>query len=367
MNPKVHGMEEIQLKYLTKCKKKRFIIFLAVIAVVLLAAGCGSSETESKPPVEKAAEPTSDSNTTTEETAAPVNNAPSSESAAANNDTAAESGEPNQNDGKSSDLAAAEDPSKNNETAAKDNTTAGTSGPSQDDGSKQTDSGEKAGSPSVSMTSWSSVAETVGETAPKLDGYVIYGRVTDESGQPLTKGVVALEQGKVHNDNFKYGGVIYPDGTYAIKVRDSGDYGVHIYVDGYIYQPGQVNLGGTSGKQAEFNASLVEQPQDMNAPTVSNPQVFDLKGDKVRITLEAMDNKEDLSPQVLAVNINTGQALRLEPPTKPLPEIAGKRFAVYPNGTYSLEIPPKSGKGRWIFVAANHRCAISDLIRLSSN
>lgn len=238
-------------------------------------------------------------------------------------------------------------------------TESGTSKPNESNNAKDQTNGSQA----VALTHWTSTAATIGESAPKLSGYVIYGRVTNESGQPLTQGVVGIEQGKVHNNNFKYGGVIYPDGTYAIQVSAPGEYGVHLYVDGYIYQPGQVTIDAS--KKAEFNSVLVKQPEGYNAPSISNPKM-NMQDEKIKITLDANDNKEDLSPQVLAINITTGKTFRLLPPIKPIPEIPGKRFAVYPNGTYAISVALKNGgKGRWIFVSANHRCAISDMIRLS--
>jgi hypothetical protein len=356
------------MKNLSMKRGSRLAFVFLIATIFIIVSGCGTTDKTSQKIDEKGKETTAINKTQSDETSAESTKdtngtgAEDAASASTKDESSAAAAATAENTAKD-DSSTGDDTKKTDQSKSAGTTTKSTESNTSNTNESSTAKEQTNGSEAIALTPWTSTAATIGESAPKLSGYVIYGRVTDESGQPLTQGVVAIEQGKVHNNAFKYGGVIYPDGTYAIQVSALGDYGVHIYVDGYIYQPGQVTIDAS--KKAEFNSALVKQPEGYNAPSISNPKM-NLQDGKIRITLDANDKKEDLSPQVLAINITTGQTFRLLPPSKPLPEIPGKRFAVYPNGTYSINVALKNGgKGQWIFVAANHRCAISDILRLS--
>lgn len=220
-----------------------------------------------------------------------------------------------------------------------------------------------AGTAPMSLTPWE--AAVVEPPAPRPEGIVVFGRVTDESGQPVPGGVVALERGRLHNNRFEVAAQIHPDGTYSVKLSGAGDWGIHVYADGFIYQPEQLQVGRVVDK--EFNVTLVRQPTGMNAPQINAPLLEVTADGRLHIQLEATDNQKDLSPQVLALNISFGQAFVLNPPSPPNPEIPGVKFAEYPNGVYSATVNAEGvGQGKWVFLAANHHCAISTLIRLEA-
>jgi hypothetical protein len=70
----------------------------------------------------------------------------------------------------------------------------------------------------------------------------ISGKVITSDGKIVASGVVALEKGELHNNAFLTGGAIGSDGTFKIPLPSGGPWGLHVYSEGYIYFPLQVQI-----------------------------------------------------------------------------------------------------------------------------
>jgi hypothetical protein len=78
--------------------------------------------------------------------------------------------------------------------------------------------------------------------APARAQTFISGTVITSDGMVVASGVVALERGELHNNEFETGGVIGPDGKFKIPLPAGGPWGLHVYSEGYLYFPLQVNI-----------------------------------------------------------------------------------------------------------------------------
>ncbi|MEX2355602.1 MAG: hypothetical protein WD535_01075 [Thermaerobacterales bacterium] len=350
-------------------QRLQWLLFALALALVV-AAGCGArADAPDAPPADVAdesapadsngddeADGSDDAPGTTDESAAPVDEPVEEDENDGNGGD--EAGQPAADTDTSAEDAAAETPADDSAASAP---------PQRDypvDMTAWPEAEPTAGR--VSLQAWQSVAGQVAATAPIPDGFVLHGRLTDEEGRPISQGVVALEDGRLHNNNFVIGGLVHPDGTYAVKLPHAGDWGVHVYADGYIYEPHQIGVGRLINRQVEFDVTLVRQPAEMNHPFIADPRIYDLGSGRAGFYLETWDVNGDLSPQILAINIDTQQAVILDPPKDPVPEVVGVSFAKYANGTYAQHAElVGDGRGRWIFLSANHNCAMSEFIRVA--
>jgi mono/diheme cytochrome c family protein len=175
------------------------------------------------------------------------------------------------------------------------------------------------------------------------------------------KGVIVIERGRLYGKNYQYGGLVDENGRFSVKVTEGGDYGLHLYATGYIYYP--VGVEVKTGTDNEFTFTLPPNPAFKDAPVISHVQ-FEPKGDapdQMVIKLSVSDPNENLSHQVLGVNIRTQEGFIFSPPTFVFPWTRN-----YPNGVYTISYDPHGrpfDPREWIFVTADNRCYNSPVLR----
>lgn len=177
----------------------------------------------------------------------------------------------------------------------------------------------------------------------------------------LLIGMVAIETGKLYSQKFRFGGLVDDQGKFSVKVPEGGSYGLHLYASGYIYSP--VSIEVETGKDNFFTLAAPPNPAGKDSPVISavsftpeedNPE-------RILIQLNVHDPNDNLSHQVLGVNIRTQQAFKFTPPKFVWPWARN-----YPNGIYTLNY---ATQGRpfdpleWQFVAADNRCYNSAVLR----
>jgi len=210
----------------------------------------------------------------------------------------------------------------------------------------------------------------------------VSGRVT------ATNGFVFLERGQVQLGTFERAGLIGPDGRFQVDLPVGGTWGVHLYFDDYFYLPLQVEVAedaitpveqpsiawgivrqgvswAGSGIQPDDRGVLAMIPDDeaSDNPSLQGASVALIGEDLFEATVDVFDPNEDLSRQILAGNSATGIGVALNPPSAP-------RENMYPNGTYHAVLPvpaEEADTGTWFFVAADHNCSNSALLRLENS
>jgi hypothetical protein len=183
----------------------------------------------------------------------------------------------------------------------------------------------------------------------------ISGTVITSDGMVVSSGVVALERGALHNNEFETGGIIGSDGTFNIPLPAGGPWGLHVYSEGYLYFPLQVHIKGN-----ENNEIPVVLPLDGNEkddPKLSNIRFEKTGSQRFRLHMTVQDGNDNLGPQMLAIDGADFKSHRLVPVGG---DIADKK-ADFPEGEYvSADITgeaEKLDKSRWFFVAADHQCS----------
>ena len=183
----------------------------------------------------------------------------------------------------------------------------------------------------------------------------ISGTVITSDGMVVASGVVALERGELHNNEFETGGVIGPDGTFKIPLPAGGPWGLHVYSEGYLYFPMQVRI-----KENGDNEIPVVLPVD--GTTKDDPQLSDIRFEKrgpglFRVRMTIRDGNHNLGPQMLAIDGANFKSYRLVPVQG---DVANKK-ASFPEGKYlSADIKgdlDELDKSKWFFVAADHQCS----------
>lgn len=193
------------------------------------------------------------------------------------------------------------------------------------------------------------------------------GKETRISGQMLAadggrlRGVIVIERGRLYGKNYQYGGLVDENGRFSVKVPEGGDYGLHLYATGYIYYP--VGVEVKTGKDNQFTFTLPPNPAVKDAPVISHVQ-FESKADnpnRVVIKLSVYDPDENLSHQILGVNIRTQEGFIFPPPEFVFPWTRN-----YPNGDYTITYDTHGrpfDPQEWIFVTADNRCYNSPVLR----
>ncbi len=183
----------------------------------------------------------------------------------------------------------------------------------------------------------------------------ISGKVITSDGKVVASGVVALEKGELHNDAFLTGGAIGSDGTFKIPLPSGGPWGLHVYSEGYIYFPLQVQI-----KAGSDNEIPVILPFDGNKG--DDPRISDIRFNKIsdqvfQIKMRVDDPDNNLGPQMLAVDTRRFRAYRLVPESGDLKD----KKADFPVGEYVSPFIPVSLDGEdlkdWLFVVADHQCS----------
>jgi mono/diheme cytochrome c family protein len=181
-------------------------------------------------------------------------------------------------------------------------------------------------------------------------------RVTDTDGN-LLNGIVAFEKGFVHKNRFILGTLV-TNGKANIelpKVRDIPEvewnyWGMHVYATNTIYFPKEIEI--IPGEDYEFEIALAPEPNPDDDPVISTIE-FDTGAGKATIKVDISSPKDQLGPQNLALNTQTGEVFALEPPSP----VASLRDN-FPNGIYTLRYPDATTDPRdWYFVVADHSCS----------
>ena len=188
---------------------------------------------------------------------------------------------------------------------------------------------------------------------------VIAGMVRTQGGQPLF-GLALLEKGEIHNNRWDQGALIDASGHFRIELAEGGQYGLHVYSNGYIYKPTAVKV--ETGKTLEVQVELVPEPTRANDPVIKRVEFVstDTAKGKTLIRMEVSDPNGDLGPQVLAFNAATGRAFAMAPP-----RWVWSLKSNYPNGVYQLEVdtPHSPSNPRdWHFTVADHKCNTTDIL-----
>ncbi len=183
----------------------------------------------------------------------------------------------------------------------------------------------------------------------------ISGKVITADGKVVASGAVALEKGELHNDAFLAGGAIGSDGTFKIPLPSGGPWGLHVYSEGYIYFPLQVQI-----KVGEDNDIPVILPVDGNP--ADDPRISDIRFQKIsdqvfQIKMRVDDANDNLGPQMLAVDAKRFRSYRLVPVSGDLKD----KKADFPVGEYESPFIPipldTEDLNDWLFVVADHQCS----------
>jgi hypothetical protein len=189
---------------------------------------------------------------------------------------------------------------------------------------------------------------------------IVAGTVKSKTGQPLP-GLALLEKGEIHNNVWDRGTLVDANGRFTIELPEGGQYGLHVYVSGYIYSPQAVRI--ETGKTLEVTVTLVPEPTRANDPVIKRAGFFRWEARQGKVTfvkLDVSDPNDDLGPQVMAFNAATGRVYAMEPPRK-----VRNLKANFPQGVYQLEVDtsqiPISARD-WHFVVADHQCNTTDIL-----
>jgi len=183
----------------------------------------------------------------------------------------------------------------------------------------------------------------------------ISGKVLTSDGKVVASGVVALEKGELHNNAFLTGGAIGSDGTFKIPLPSGGPWGLHVYSEGYIYFPLQVQI--KAGSDNEIPVILPVDGKKGDDPRISNIRFNKISDQVLQIKMRIDDPNNNLGPQMLAVDTQHFRSYRLVPDSGDLKD----KKANFPSEDYvSPFIPlPLDGEDlkNWLFVVADHQCS----------
>lgn len=183
----------------------------------------------------------------------------------------------------------------------------------------------------------------------------ISGKVITADGKVLASGAVALEKGELHNNAFLAGGAIGSDGTFKIPLPSGGPWGLHVYSEGYIYFPLQVQIKAGVDNEIPVILPLDSNPED-------DPKISDIRFSKVsdqvfQIKMRVEDASNNLGPQMLAVDSKRFRSYRLVPQSGDLQD----KKADFPVGEYESPFIPlpldKEDLSDWLLVVADHQCS----------
>jgi hypothetical protein len=128
----------------------------------------------------------------------------------------------------------------------------------------------------------------------------ISGTVITSDGKVVASGAVALEKGELHNNAFLSGGAIGSDGTFKIPLPSGGPWGLHVYSEGYIYFPLQVQI--KAGTDNEIPVILPVDGKKGDDPHISNIRFNKISDQVFQIKMKVDDPNNNLGPQMLAVD-----------------------------------------------------------------
>jgi mono/diheme cytochrome c family protein len=183
----------------------------------------------------------------------------------------------------------------------------------------------------------------------------VSGKVITSDGKVVASGVVALEKGELHNSAFLTGGVIGSDGTFKIPLPSGGPWGLHVYSEGYIYFPLQVQI--KAGSDNEIPVILPVDGEKGDDPRISDIRFNKISDQVFQIKMRVDDPDNNLGPQMLAVDTRRFRSYRLVPESGDLKD----KKADFPSGEYASPFIPLPLDGEdlknWFFVVADHQCS----------
>ncbi len=189
---------------------------------------------------------------------------------------------------------------------------------------------------------------------------VIAGTVKSKDGKPLP-GLALLEKGEIHNNVWDRGALVDAQGRFRIEVASGGQYGLHVYSNGYFYNPEAIKV--ETGKTLEVSVTLVSEPTRANDPVIKKVGFSPWEARQGKVTYVKMDVADPngiLGPQVLAFNAAAGRTYAMDPP-----RWVWSLKSNYPNGIYQLEVDTSRAPINprdWHFVVADHQCNTSDIL-----
>ena len=183
----------------------------------------------------------------------------------------------------------------------------------------------------------------------------VSGKVITSDGMVVASGTVALEKGELHNSEFLAGGEIGSDGAFKIPLPSGGPWGLHVYSEGYIYFPLQIQV--TAGIDNEVPVILPLDGKSGDDPRISNIRFSKISDRVFQISIRVDDPDNNLGPQMLAVDKKRFRAYRLLPVKGDLKD----KKANFPVGEYASPFIPLALDGEdlgdWLFVVADHQCS----------
>ena len=183
----------------------------------------------------------------------------------------------------------------------------------------------------------------------------VSGKVITSDGMVVASGTVALEKGELHNSAFLAGGEVGSDGTFKIPLPSGGPWGLHVYSEGYIYFPLQIQV--TAGIDNEVPVILPLDGKSGDDPRISNIRFSKISDRVFQISIRVDDPDNNLGPQMLAVDKKRFRAYRLLPVKGDLKN----KKANFPVGDYASPFIPVALEGEdladWLFVVADHQCS----------
>ncbi len=183
----------------------------------------------------------------------------------------------------------------------------------------------------------------------------ISGKVITADGMVVASGVVALEKGELHNNAFLAGGAIGSDGTFKIPLPSGGPWGLHVYSEGYIYFPLQVQI--KAGTDNEIPVILPVDGKKGDDPRISDIRFNKISDQVFQIKMRVDDPNHNLGPQMLAVDAKRFRSYRLVPGSGDLKD----KKADFPSAEYESPFIPLPLDGEdlknWLFVVADHQCS----------
>ncbi len=207
----------------------------------------------------------------------------------------------------------------------------------------------------------------------------VSGQIVGIDYGALGPGLVLIETGAIHEGAYQYGAYIGDDGRFTRYLPVGGEYGLHLFADGYQYLP--IGIEIDDNQQVVLTSTMVAwgvwmdltgqptwptQPSDdrlirmpwddivEDNPVIDEVSIEWLDSETLQLTAEVWDPDGDLSRMILAYDHTTGAGMTLNPPGPP--DSRGD----YPDGTYTamalVDAEHVRGESLWSFVVSDNMC-----------